>query len=303
MKNFLAVLLAACLFQISACNKPKDNDEFCEEVVSFATQTEDVNLVLQVYNGGHTSYEVEYGAAGFKLGSGTKKTVLATNPVIENLAYGTYDIYMRLLCADGKLYTRWSSAVQFVIDGTTTNCTEPTNLSASLTSSEARLSWSSYQNGFYDVQYGPTGFKLGDGEIIRTNSTYTIDAALKANTTYDFYVRGNCGGNKFSKWAGPQSFFSSKDYNQGLVPCNTPTNLYAYRVNSMEINFQFTASGALSYEYSFTASSTSPGSINSTVNTSGTVAISTGSSSVSYFWVRAKCLNGSFTSWDKVAIQ
>lgn len=302
MKYFLPLLITLYLFQISACSKPKDNDEFCEEVVNFSTQTEDVNLVLQVYNGGHTSYEVEYGAAGFKLGSGTKKTVLATNPVIENLAYGTYDIYMRVLCADGKLYTRWSSAVQFVIDGTTTSCDVPTNLAASLTSSEARLSWSGFQHGFYDVQYGTTGFKLGDGEMIRTNSVYTTAAALKANTTYDFYVRGNCGGNKFSKWVGPQSFFSAKDYNQGLVQCLVPSNLYAYRVNSMEINFQFTASGALNYEYSFTASSTSPGSINSTTNTSGTVGISTGSASVNYFWVRSKCLDGSFTSWAKVAL-
>ncbi|HRP39586.1 MAG TPA: hypothetical protein PLM55_07885 [Chitinophagales bacterium] len=300
MKKFL-FLLTVCIVQFSACKKNIEKEEGCNSV-SFNIIKENVNARIELYGSDYTSFEVEYGTAGFKLGNGTKQTVLITNPVIENLTYGTYDIYLRVPCSGTSNYSDWSNPIQFVIDGTTSNCSEPRYLAATINSNGPYWNWSG-DNDYYDIQYGPTGFKLGEGELIRTNQRYTSEAVLSANTTYDFYVRGNCGSDKFSKWVGPKSFFAPQSYNPGGAQCLMPTNLYAYRVNSMEINFQFTASGALNYEYSFTASSSSPGSINSTTNTSGTVAISTGSASVSYFWVRSKCTNGSFTNWAKVQIQ
>lgn len=303
MRNYL-FLFFVCAIQFSACKKDGGDEENCEAISSFNIAIEDVNINIVFFGGtdNFTSFEVEYGVAGFKLGSGTKQTVLLTNPVIENLAYGTYDIYFRFPCSGTEKYSKWSNAKQFVIDGTSSNCPEPRYLAATINSNGPYWNWDG-NNDYYDIQYGPTGFKLGEGELIRTNQEYTSAAVLSANTTYDFYVRGNCGSNRFSKWAGPKSFFAPQSYNPSGTQCLMPTNLYAYRVNNMEINYQFTASGASNYEISFSSNSSSTGSITSITQTSGTVAITSGAYNVSYFWVRSKCSNGSFTNWAKSSIQ
>lgn len=296
MKKFLLPILL--LFSMAACTKKEGGEDSCPQV-DFSVAVENTQANLNIYQTAYTTYEVEYGISGFIKGNGTVKTISATRPVIENLDYGTYDVYLRAVCGNEK--GAWSNAQVFVIDGSTSTCANPSILEAEFTSSVAELSWYA-SNDYFDVQYGPTGFKIGEGELIRTNNKYTTQAVLNANTTYDFYVRGNCGGSKYSKWAGPKSFHCPQNYNQGAGLCLMPSNLYAYKVNSMEINYSFNANGGVLFEYSFSSSSTSRGNILSGTQTSGTVAISSGSSSVSYFWVRAKCSDGSFTNWAKTAI-
>ena len=296
MKKVLLPMLL--LFSIEACTKREEGEDSCPQV-DFSVAVEDKQARLDIYQTAHTTYEVEYGTSGFIKGSGTVKTISATLPVIENLDYGTYDVYLRAVCGNEK--GTWSNAKVFVIDGSTTNCSTPISLEAEF-ASNVTLSWYG-NNDYYDVQYGPTGFKIGEGELIRTNARSTQQPVLNASTTYDFYVRGNCGGNKYSKWAGPKSFYCPQNYNQGVGLCLMPTGLYAYRVNSMEINYQFVANGGVSFEYSFSSSSTSRGNILSGTQTSGTVAVSNGSANVYYFWVRTKCSDGSFTNWAKASIQ
>ena len=60
----------------------------------------------------------------------------------------------------------------------------------------------------FDIEYGPAGFTHGTGTLLTntavsitgTNATYSI-TGLTPNSTYDVYVRANCGGGDVSAWS------------------------------------------------------------------------------------------------------
>jgi PKD repeat protein len=68
-------------------------------------------------------------------------------------------------------------------------------------STSANVTWTSTGNDF-DVQYGIAGFTLGTGTTVTNVATtnYSIPG-LTANTTYDVYVRQDCGMSGFSSWS------------------------------------------------------------------------------------------------------
>ena len=90
-------------------------------------------------------------------------------------------------------------------------CVPPSLLTASnITATSADLAWT--ENGtatIWDIEYGvapytPTGTPTASG----VTNPYNY-SGLTANTTYEFYVRADCGGtNGTSTWAGPYSFFT-----------------------------------------------------------------------------------------------
>ena len=76
----------------------------------------------------------------------------------------------------------------------------------------AKLSWLAAANtNQWDIEYGPQGFVQGTGTMISaTNSKpYQLTNLLGA-TTYDWYIRTDCGGGSYSDWIGPHSFTTSK---------------------------------------------------------------------------------------------
>lgn len=298
MKIIYSLILIGIVF-IAGCSKKLDPNDACPmEYLNMYIEDKTVTLSFNSFT---QTYEIEYGVAGFVKGTGTVKTVSA-NATITGLDYGTYDIYCRAICEGGG-FAKWSTVQSFTLDGSTSGCDAPSSLEVkTYYLSNHEFKWYG-SNNYYDVQYGLTGFKLGEGELLRTNSRSTDDVVLEKGKTYDFYVRGNCGGSKFSKWVGPKSFYSEFNQNQGSGQCLLPTNLNAYKINSVEITCSFTPHGGSSYEISFSSNSSFPGNIISTNSTGGTYGIQGGNSGVSYFWVRAKCADGSNTNWVNKAIQ
>lgn len=68
------------------------------------------------------------------------------------------------------------------------------------------LSWTT--NGDYleyDIEYGPSGFTIGQGTRIRVNTSSVKIQNLVTNTSYDIYARGVCSNN-FGSWTTAQSF-------------------------------------------------------------------------------------------------
>ncbi len=61
----------------------------------------------------------------------------------------------------------------------------------------------------WDIQYGPPGFVIDDANAIAINGVttnlYNL-TGLDPATTYEFYVRADCGNDNFSEWIGPFSF-------------------------------------------------------------------------------------------------
>ena len=103
-----------------------------------------------------------------------------------------------------------SSAVMAAIDDIVISkiptCFAPTNLTVSdLSNDEATITWSENSNATtWDIAYGPRGFNPDNaGEAIKTISFVTNPATiteLTESTSYDVYVRSDCG-DEMSAWS------------------------------------------------------------------------------------------------------
>jgi hypothetical protein len=62
----------------------------------------------------------------------------------------------------------------------------------------------------YEMEYGLQGFEKGKGTILKSdvNSFWIENANLQSNTSYDYYIRGKCGG-IYGDWSGLNSFTTS----------------------------------------------------------------------------------------------
>ncbi len=102
--------------------------------------------------------------------------------------------------------------VNNVIIQTPPSCPQPYALNTSgINSHSAVLEWTPVGNEtLWEVIYGPTGFDPNtSGTLIQGISAhpYTLDPPLNPSTSYDWYVRTDCGAaRETSAWAGPGNF-------------------------------------------------------------------------------------------------
>ena len=148
---------------------------------------------------GESNFEIEYGIEGFEIGSGTNIQVSNNFHEIENLEYSTtYDVYIRTIC-NNQNYGDFSVRKQFT---TLPICNKPENLHwTSIGSSDISFSWSTNGETNWQVEYGLVGFQLGTGTIFNTSVRPTSISGLQNNTTYEIYLRANCGADDYSEYA------------------------------------------------------------------------------------------------------
>jgi hypothetical protein len=87
-------------------------------------------------------------------------------------------------------------------------CPPPTSpVVSGITVSAATLGWAANGATAWIIEWGPAGFLHGTGTMITTGVTnpYSL-AGLTSGTSYDFYVRSDCGSGEYSDWAGPTGF-------------------------------------------------------------------------------------------------
>src|SRR5690606_1975995 len=102
----------------------------------------------------------------------------------------------------------------FVVE-TIPSCPAPTALILdSVTATTADISWTAgFSETNWNISWGTPGFTPGDSDELGTASVgmtnYQI-TALAPQTTYDFYVQADCGGDE-STWAGPFNFKTACD--------------------------------------------------------------------------------------------
>lgn len=114
---------------------------------------------------------------------------------------------------------------------TAITCPAPTTLTATaITVASADLGWTEIGTATtWDIEWGATGFTQGAGTMATgtTSNPHNL-SGLSANTTYDFYVRSDCGGGDYSDWTGPFSFTTlcdveiptyTEDFTTWLNPC------------------------------------------------------------------------------------
>ncbi|WP_353779316.1 choice-of-anchor J domain-containing protein [Winogradskyella sp. 3972H.M.0a.05] len=126
-------------------------------------------------------------------------------------------------------------------------CVIPVDLDVNVISdTDAEISWTPYDGSQttweYVVQEEGLGEPMGSG--ISTMST-TATVSGTQNTTYEFYVRTDCGGGSFSDWAGPFEWL------QSIVPANNNCEDAELLVEQTSGECTFLASGnTLGADYS-----------------------------------------------------
>ena len=86
------------------------------------------------------------------------------------------------------------------------SCLSPFILeSVNTSATSVSLSWLS-DGDLFDIEYGPSGFISGEGISITGVGNPYVLSWLTAGTTYDYYVRQNCGNDDYSAWSGSHTF-------------------------------------------------------------------------------------------------
>lgn len=176
--------------------------------VTAVRSTTDVTkaTVTWLANGSENSWQVQYGPAGFVIGSGTILASSTPNKALTGLIGTTsYDVYVRSNCAANQ-NSDWVGPVVISAVGVISGCTAPTGLSAvrsATTDVEATITWTAGgTETAWEIQYGATGFTVGSGTSVTSTTTSKTITGL-ATSAYDFYVRASCSGSQNSTWVGP----------------------------------------------------------------------------------------------------
>jgi len=185
-------------------------------------------------NGDEASWQVQYGAAGFTLGSGTIVTSQTTTKAITNLLTTSgYDFYVRSNCSATET-SNWVGPISVSAVGASA-CAVPTNLSAvrnPTIQTQATLNWTAGgAETSWEIQYGNAGFALGTGTTVATTAKPKTITGLQTSS-YDFYVRAKCSATENSSWTGPFTISSVQaiDNSPALMTANIESTQYDHMV-------------------------------------------------------------------------
>ncbi|HZK07448.1 MAG TPA: choice-of-anchor J domain-containing protein [Bacteroidales bacterium] len=109
------------------------------------------------------------------------------------------------------------------------DCIEPLDVSVSdITTTTATIGWTSQgDETAWDITYGEPGFLPDNGTIVPAATNPFTITGLTANTSYEVYVRADCGTDEVSDWAGPGAFTTLceptdlpyiEDFESAIVP-------------------------------------------------------------------------------------
>jgi hypothetical protein len=120
-------------------------------------------------------------------------------------------------------------------------CLAPTNGLFTFAGGDSVVfAWSSQSTGPFNLDFGPAGFTQGTSStnMSTTSNTSFGVGNLMPGTTYDFYVRLDCGAGTYSSWAGPftvttaftppyledfANVYPNTGYSEGKGRANNPT--------------------------------------------------------------------------------
>ena len=131
-----------------------------------------------------------------------------TERIIDLSAYSGMNIYI-------DLWQNYSGSTYygFGLDDFTIEeipaCVAPTALTLdSLSSTTASISWTDNAGASnWDIEYDTTGFTQGTGNSTTASSSAHTISGLTANSSYDIYVRADCGSSQ-SSWVGPITVYT-----------------------------------------------------------------------------------------------
>ncbi|WP_299441201.1 reprolysin-like metallopeptidase [uncultured Aquimarina sp.] len=98
----------------------------------------------------------------------------------------------------------------------TTQCSSPENFrSIANGPSYVELDWTDVNSTEWEIEYGFSGFELGNGNVITVTSVPYQIPGLDSSTDYDFYLRSTCLVGGISTSLGPVSVATTQDFCAG----------------------------------------------------------------------------------------
>lgn len=106
----------------------------------------------------------------------------------------------------------------------------------------AFVAWTQSEASSATIEYGEAGFRLGDGMQATSSQSFQINN-LMSGTSYDVYIKANCGNGGESNFGGPFNFMT--------IQCINNTNPSVFQVTQTEalFNYQQAFSENLRVEY------------------------------------------------------
>ena len=183
--------IAAAFTTVATCIAPQN--------LTATAVTHTVNVNWLPVNG-INAYEVHV------TGNNTDFTIDVTNASQTNISGlvegAAYTIAVRAVCGQDET-SEWST-INFTMP---TICPAPTGLAvANKTENSANITWNAGDASAWTVEYGYNGFTLGTGtQVALSNNTVAL-TGLNGYTTYDVYVKANCGLGFESNWSSKLTF-------------------------------------------------------------------------------------------------
>ncbi len=239
--------------------------------------------------GSEQAWQIEYGTDGFSKNNGTVNNVNTNNYTLTNLEPSTvYQYYIRANCgSNNEDNSDWIGPFSFTTADIT--CPVPSNaLTENITINKATLKWDAGgSEQTWQIEFGIDGFVRNNGNIIKVNTTNYTLKDLDASTTYQYYIRANCGSNTIdnSEWIGPFSF-TTED-----IICPVPSNLSISNVskNGATLNWDVNENEqSWEIEYGIDGFSQNNGT-KTDVNTNNYVFTNLEASTVYQYYIRTNC--------------
>lgn len=96
---------------------------------------------------------------------------------------------------------------ELILAYTNGSCDDPIlQTITNITANSATINWTTGNATSWTIEYGPTGFTPGNGQIITATSSGTTINGLTQSTDYDYYISADCGTIGSSSLVGPESF-------------------------------------------------------------------------------------------------
>ena len=167
--------------------------------VSFSMSNNGVNSGMFIYT---SCANVGVSCAAGGVGNATTPVEISSFPVTAGQTY-----YVAISTSGTTQSTPYTLIIQRV------NCAAPVGLPTSgVDGDSANLSWtnpSGASSWEVAVQLAGTGIPAGSGTTASTNTNYNAGGLLDS-TSYEYYVRANCGDGTFSAWSGPYGFTTTQ---------------------------------------------------------------------------------------------
>ena len=173
-----------------------------------------ISFMAQDYGGYGETFDVMVSTSGFSAADFTITLASAVTPSssysyyeYDLSAYSGQDIYVSIKATGTNGYYLFIDDV--TIDQMP-SCIDPSSIvSSNVSMNDAVIAWiSSGNEALWNIEYGLSGFSLGTGNLVSTNTTNYNLTNLNDNTSYDIYVRSDCGSGLTSNWVGPYSFLT-----------------------------------------------------------------------------------------------